>query len=110
MPLSKHPRFHLNFMLTSSAWLNLVELFFRKLTDKTIHRGIFTAAVQRNRRPRHRGITSVRPTHAQPSRGLSYGSGDASRAMVADDLGVDNLHANQATIGAGGRERGRKRI
>jgi hypothetical protein len=31
------------------VWLNLVELFFRKLTDKTIHRGIFTAAARRNR-------------------------------------------------------------
>ncbi|MCA1680883.1 MAG: IS630 family transposase [Actinobacteria bacterium] len=39
--LSKHPRFHLHFTPTSSSWLNLVERFFGKLTDKAIRRGIF---------------------------------------------------------------------
>ena len=32
--LSKHKRFHLHFTPTSSSWLNLVERFFRELTDK----------------------------------------------------------------------------
>ena len=31
--LSKHPRFHMHFTPTSSSWLNLVERFFRDLTD-----------------------------------------------------------------------------
>ena len=39
--LAKHPRFHLHFTPTSSSWLNLVERFFGKLTDKAIHRGVF---------------------------------------------------------------------
>src|SRR6266567_4199968 len=39
--LAKHPRFHLHFTPTSSSWLNLVERFFGKLTDKAIRRGIF---------------------------------------------------------------------
>jgi transposase len=39
--LAKHPRFHLHFTPTSSSWLNLVERFFGKLTDKTIRRGVF---------------------------------------------------------------------
>ena len=34
--LAKHPRFHMHFTPTSSSWLNLVERFFRDLTD---HRG-----------------------------------------------------------------------
>ncbi|MGH9071328.1 MAG: IS630 family transposase, partial [Acidimicrobiales bacterium] len=39
--LSKHPRFHLHFTPTSSSWLNLVERWFRNLTDKAIRRGVF---------------------------------------------------------------------
>jgi transposase len=39
--LDKHPRFELHFTPTSSSWLNMVEIFFSKLTDKAIRRGIF---------------------------------------------------------------------
>jgi transposase len=39
--LAKHPRFHLHFTPTSSFWLNLVERWFRELTDKTLRRGVF---------------------------------------------------------------------
>ena len=39
--LAKHPRFHLHFIPTSSSWLNLVERWFRELTDKALRRGVF---------------------------------------------------------------------
>jgi transposase len=39
--LRRHPRFHLHFTPTSSSWLNLVERWFRDLTDKRIRRGSF---------------------------------------------------------------------
>ena len=39
--LAEHPRFHLHFTPTSSSWLNLVERWFRELTDKAIRRGVF---------------------------------------------------------------------
>jgi transposase len=39
--LEKHPRFRLHFTPTSSSWLNLVERWFRELTDKAIRRGVF---------------------------------------------------------------------
>lgn len=39
--LAKHRRFHLHFTPTSSSWLNLVERWFRELTDKRIRRGSF---------------------------------------------------------------------
>ena len=39
--LNTHPRFHLHFTPTSSSWLNLVERWFRELTDKALRRGIF---------------------------------------------------------------------
>lgn len=37
----RHPRFHLHFIPTSSSWLNMVERWFRDLTDKRIRRGSF---------------------------------------------------------------------
>ena len=39
--LDNHPRFHLHFTPTSSSWLNLVERWFRELTDKALRRGAF---------------------------------------------------------------------
>ncbi|MET3952879.1 IS630 family transposase [Arthrobacter sp. UYEF36] len=39
--LDGHPRFHLHFTPTSSSWLNLVERWFRELTDKALRRGAF---------------------------------------------------------------------
>jgi transposase len=39
--LAKHPRFHMHFTPTSSSWLNLVERWFRDLTDKALRRGVF---------------------------------------------------------------------
>jgi transposase len=41
--LSKHKRFHLHFTPTSSSWLNLVERWFRELTDKALRRGSFNS-------------------------------------------------------------------
>jgi transposase len=41
--LGRHPRFHLHFTPTSSSWLNMVERWFRDLTDKRIRRGSFTS-------------------------------------------------------------------
>lgn len=39
--LQRHPRFHLHFIPTSSSWLNMVERWFREITDKRIRRGTF---------------------------------------------------------------------
>jgi transposase len=39
--LRRHPRIHLHFTPTSSSWLNLVERWFRDLTDKRIRRDSF---------------------------------------------------------------------
>lgn len=39
--LSRHKRFHLHHTPTSSSWLNLVERWFRELTEKRIRRGTF---------------------------------------------------------------------
>jgi transposase len=39
--LARHPRFHMYFTPTSSSWLNMVERFFRDLTQNQLRRGIF---------------------------------------------------------------------
>jgi len=39
--LKRHPRFQLHFIPTSSSWLNMVERWFREITDKRIRRGSF---------------------------------------------------------------------
>jgi hypothetical protein len=39
--LSRHPRFHVYFTPASSSWLNMVERFFRDLTQNRLRRGIF---------------------------------------------------------------------
>jgi transposase len=39
--LKKHPRFHLHFTPTSASWLNMVERFFREVTEKRLRRGVF---------------------------------------------------------------------
>jgi transposase len=39
--LARHPRFHVHFTPTSSSWLNMVERFFRDLTEQRLRRGIF---------------------------------------------------------------------
>jgi transposase len=39
--LARRPRFHIHFTPTSSSWLNMVERFFRDLTQNRLRRGIF---------------------------------------------------------------------
>lgn len=39
--LTRHPRFHVHFTPTGSSWLNMVERFFRDLTEKRLRRGVF---------------------------------------------------------------------
>ena len=44
--LKRHRRFHCHFVPTSSSWLNLVERWFRDLTDKRIRRGVFNSVAE----------------------------------------------------------------
>src|SRR5215469_5518860 len=39
--LARHPRFHMHFTPTSCSWLNMVERFFRDLTDNRLRCGVF---------------------------------------------------------------------
>lgn len=39
--LARHARFHVYFTPTSSSWLNMVERFFRDLTQNRLRRGVF---------------------------------------------------------------------
>lgn len=42
---ARHSRFHFHFTPTSSSWLNMVERFFRDLTEKQLRRGVFTSVL-----------------------------------------------------------------
>lgn len=61
--LEKHARFHIHFTPTGSSWLNMVERYFRDITENQIRRGVFrsvedlertiqTAIDQHNKAPR----------------------------------------------------------
>jgi len=39
--LKRHPRFHQHFTPTSSSWLNVIERWFRDLTQNRLRRGVF---------------------------------------------------------------------
>ena len=39
--LAKHPRFHMHFIPTSSSWLNIIERWFRNITQDRIRNGVF---------------------------------------------------------------------
>jgi transposase len=39
--LQRHPRFHMHFTPTGCSWLNMVERFFRDLTENRLRRGVF---------------------------------------------------------------------
>jgi transposase len=43
---TRHPRFHFHFTPTSSSWLNMVERFFRDLTENQLRRAAFTSVDQ----------------------------------------------------------------
>jgi transposase len=39
--LKKHPRFHVHFIPTCNSWLNVIERWFRDLTQLRLKRGVF---------------------------------------------------------------------
>lgn len=47
--LKRHPRFHMHFTPTCSSWLNVIEGFFSKLTQKRLRRGIFKSVADLKR-------------------------------------------------------------
>lgn len=52
--LARHPRFVMHFTPTSASWLNMVERFFRDITDKRIKRDSFTSVAELELR--HRSV------------------------------------------------------
>jgi transposase len=44
--LARHKRFHVHFTPTSSSWLNVIERWFRDLTQKRLRRGVFKSVAQ----------------------------------------------------------------
>jgi transposase len=44
--LKRHKRFHMHFIPTSSSWLNVIERWFRDITDQRIRRGAFRSVAE----------------------------------------------------------------
>ncbi len=44
--LAKHPRFHVHFTPTSASWLNMVERFFRDISENRLRRDSFTSVAE----------------------------------------------------------------
>lgn len=44
--LKRHPRFHMHFTPTSASWLNMVERFFRDLSQQRVRRGSFHSVAE----------------------------------------------------------------
>jgi transposase len=44
--LKRHPRFHLHFTPTSSSWLNVIERWFRDITQNRIRNGVFRSVAE----------------------------------------------------------------
>jgi len=44
--LKRHRRFHMHFTPTSASWLNMVERFFRDITQQRIRRGVFRSVAE----------------------------------------------------------------
>ncbi len=44
--LQRHPRFHQHFTPTSSSWLNVIERWFRDLTQNRIRNGVFKSVAE----------------------------------------------------------------
>ena len=65
--LQRHPRFHLHFIPTSSSWLNMVERWFREITDKRLRRGTFS-----NVRSLIKAINDYIDTHNQNPRAFVW--------------------------------------
>ena len=66
--LRRHPRWHLHFIPTHSSWLNQVERFFAKITEKRIRRGVFRSVAELQRRSPNTSPGTTR--HPNPSAGL----------------------------------------
>jgi len=41
--MAKHKRVHVHFTPTSASWLNMVERFFRDISEQRLRRGVFTS-------------------------------------------------------------------
>lgn len=87
--LAKHPRFHLHFTPTSASWLNLVERFFRDLTEDQIRRGVFRSVADLER-----AITAYldhRNGHPKPYRWTATPASILAKAQRAN-LSLDAVH------------------
>ena len=103
--LDRHPRWTFHFTPTSSSWLNAVEGFFAKLTNRRLKRGVFASIVdlqatinrfvaETTRTQAVRLDRRSRPNHRRrPPRAPNVGFDPLERAVAASGSGSEKWRA-----------------
>ena len=81
--LKRHPRFHIHFTPTSSSWLNVIESFFAKITQKRLRRGVFKSVTELKR-----AITEFIDAHNQNPKPFVW---TATAQRIIDKVGRARL-------------------
>lgn len=89
--LKRHPRFHMHFTPTSSSWLNLIERWFRELTEKQLRRGVF-----RSVEDLEQSINAFVEQHNENPRGFKW-------VKTADEI-LDKVSRAKAALDKGSSE------
>jgi len=88
--LKAHSRFHLHFTPTSSSWLNMVERFFAKITEKRIRRGTFKGVAELESAIMRITFKTITPTPSPSSRPKS--AGEILRKVVRAKQALESVH------------------
>jgi len=87
--LKAHSRFHLHFTPTSSSWLNMVERFFAKITEKRIRRGTFKSVAELESAIMH----YLQNHNANPEPFVwTKSAGDILRKVVGAKQALESVH------------------
>ena len=84
--LKRHSRFHVHFIPTSSSWLNMIERWFREITQKRLRRGTF-----RNVRELIAAIESFMESHNTAPRPFTW-TAKADEILAKIERARNTLH------------------
>lgn len=91
--LKRHPRFHLHYTPTSSSWMNLVERFFRDLSEDVLAPGSFSSVPALSQAM----FDYIAQRNLSPKRYIWHAKGeevlakiDRARAALRTQIGEDN--------------------
>ena len=101
--LAKHPRFVMHFTPTSASWLNMVERFFRDISENRIRRDSFTSVAELElaidlyvaaSQHRSQAVHLDRQRHRHPGQGhAGQGRPGSQRRISTEQIGAPHLDA-----------------